>query len=50
LYSKYYPDFNSFADSISDCLAETRRKYREELYTLLSLNFQIFDKSQILTD
>jgi transposase len=50
LYSKYYPDFNSFADSISDCLAETSRKYRKELYTLLSLNFQIFDKSQIITD
>ena len=28
LYSKYYPDFTSFKDSISDCLGKTNTVYK----------------------
>lgn len=48
LYSKYYPDFTSFKDSISDCLGETNTVYKKELSTLLTLNFQTFTKEQML--
>jgi transposase len=48
LYSQFYSDFMSFTDSITDCLAKTKRAYKKELDTLLSLNFQSFSKSQLL--
>jgi transposase len=48
LYSKYYPDFGSFAESISQCLEKTKCDYKKELDSLLSLNFQSFSKSQII--
>ena len=49
LYSKYYPDFDSFAKSISQCIAKTNGYYRKELDSPLSLNFQSFSKPQIMT-
>ena len=48
LYSKYYPDFTSFKDYISDCLGKTNTVYKKELSTLLTLNFQTFTKEQML--
>ena len=49
LYSKYYPDFTSFKEAIQDCLSKTTTKYKKELDSLLSLNFQLFNKSQVMT-
>lgn len=49
LYSKYYSDFDSFVHAISGCLARTNGKYRKELDSFLSLKFQSFKKSQIMT-
>jgi hypothetical protein len=38
-----------FKQAISDCLALTSTKYKNELKSLLTLNFQIFKKAQIVT-
>lgn len=42
LYSKYYADFDLFKQAISDCLAHTHDTYKDELNSLLTLNFQTF--------
>lgn len=49
LYSKYYEDFASFKSAISDCLEKTRSTHKTELASLLTLNFQTFKNSQIVT-
>jgi transposase len=49
LYSKYYEKFEPFKQAISDCLALTSTKYKSELKSLLTLNFQAFEKTQIVT-
>ena len=49
LYSTYYEDFGSFKAAIQDCLAQTDTTYKEELDSLLTLKFQSFKKSQIVT-
>lgn len=43
LYSKYYADFDLFKQAISDCLAHTHDTHKDELDSLLALNFQTFD-------
>jgi len=43
LYSKYYADFGTFKASIIDCLSHTHDLYKEELDSLLTLNFQTFN-------
>jgi transposase len=48
LYSKYYSDFDSFTEAISQCLRKTSSCYKKELDSLLSLNFQSFSKSHII--
>lgn len=45
LYSKYYSEFTSFKKAISDCLEHTDSTYKNELDSLLTLNFQTFKKS-----
>lgn len=47
LYSVYYADFSAFTSSIDQCLADTQDKYKEELDTLLALNFQTFKNANI---
>ncbi len=42
LYSKYYSEFSTFKNAISNCLAQTHNTYKEELDSLLTLNFQSF--------
>lgn len=42
LYSKYYSDFAPFKEAISNCLAHTSDRYKKELDSLLTLNFQTF--------
>ena len=49
LYSKYYPDFESFKEAISDCLSRTDTTYKQELDTLLTLRFQTLGKVQFVT-
>lgn len=49
LYSKYYAEFEAFKQAISDCLATASVKHQDELNSLLTLNFQSFDKAQIVT-
>lgn len=48
LYSKYYENFQDFKAAISNCLNKTDTDYKSELDTLLTLNFQLFDKVQII--
>ncbi|HDZ03284.1 MAG TPA: IS630 family transposase, partial [Nitrospirae bacterium] len=49
LYSKYYSDFAGFQNAISDCLSKTHSTYKQELDSLLTLNFQTFKKSQFVS-
>jgi len=49
LYSTYYENFTVFTGAISTCLSKTHTTYKTELDSLLSLNFQTFEKSQFLT-
>lgn len=44
LYSVYYPSFTPFKNAIVNCLAQTQDK--SALATLLTLKFQMFDKTQ----
>jgi transposase len=48
LNSKYYPDFASFTNSITDVLSKMNGCYKKELDSWLSLNFQSFKKSYII--
>jgi transposase len=43
LYSTYYENFTAFQTAISACLAHPHRQYKDELDSLLTLNFQSFD-------
>lgn len=49
LYSKYYPDFSQFKAAISTFLEEAHVKDKKELDSLLTLRFQTFNKTQIMT-
>jgi transposase len=52
LYSHYYADFASFKSAITDCLEHTHDQYKEDLDSLLTLNFQTFkdvEKVNIMT-
>jgi transposase len=43
LYSEYYESFKDFKQAIVDCLTEVSGKYKAELASLLTLNFQTFE-------
>lgn len=43
LYSKYYATFAEFKQAIEDCLAEVSGAFKEQLTSLLTLNFQTFE-------
>lgn len=49
LYSVYYPSFAPFKKAIENCLSQTQTKHKSELDSLLTLRFQMFDKTQLLT-
>lgn len=49
LYSKYYADFDSFKAAISNCIDNADKENLEQLKSLLSLNFQSFNKVKFLT-
>lgn len=48
LYNHFYDDFDRFCNAIDDCLANSGEKFREELKTLMTLNFQSFENVQFL--
>lgn len=47
LYAKYYRDFGSFTDVIQRCLTDTHTLHKEALSSLLTPNFQTFEKAQL---
>ena len=49
LYSKYYASFGAFKTAIYDCIAEGHLLHKEKLESLLTLNFQTFENTQVLT-
>ena len=48
LYNHFYDDFDSFCNAIDDCLMNSDKKFREELKSLMTLNFQSFENVQFL--
>ena len=48
LYSKCYSEFANFKNAITDCLQKTHSNYKRELDSLLTLNFQTFNKSHFV--
>ena len=48
LYSRYYQDFTTFKAAITAVLNETSSKHQPALDSLLTLNFQTFEESQIM--
>ena len=49
LYSIYYANFEDFKGAISSCLAQTHTTYKKEMSSLLTLKFQTFKESQVMT-
>lgn len=49
LYSKYYPEFKAFRGAISEFLDQAPDKHKKELESLLTLRFQTFRKTEIMT-
>jgi transposase len=49
LYSRYYAEFQSFSNVIIDCLKKTHSTYKQQLDSLLTLEFQTFKKSQFVS-
>ena len=43
LYSQYYEKFADFRQAIEDCLADVSGAFKEQLTSLLTLNFQTFE-------
>ena len=48
LNGKYYATFAEFQTAIQDCLNRINTDYRDDMKTLLSRNFQLFDKRTFL--
>jgi len=49
LYSKYYADFSIFKKAITDCLRQTHSTHKKELDSILTLKFQTFNKSHLVS-
>ena len=47
LYAKYYEKFADFRQAIATCINTAHTEHKDELETLLSWNFQSFEKVQI---
>ena len=43
LTTHYYASFDAFKQALTDCLAHTHDRYKADLTSLLTLNFQSFD-------
>jgi len=46
LNNKYFVDFNSFKEGIDDCLESIKTKCRNEVKSLISLNFHIIHNAK----
>lgn len=49
LYAKHYRDFASFTNAIEGCLRDAQTIHAKALRSLLTLNFQTFTKSSVVT-
>ena len=49
LYGKYYEKFESFQEAITNCLKQTETKHKKALDSLLTLKFQTFAKTKVIT-
>ena len=49
LYSYYYEKFPAFKQAISKCLLETSTIYKTDLDCLLTIRFQLFEKTHSVT-
>ncbi|QEI44136.1 hypothetical protein BMF77_04767 [Dolichospermum sp. UHCC 0315A] len=49
LYGQYYEDFSDFKNAISTAISQTHLSYKEEMKSLLTLKFQTFEKTQVVT-
>ena len=49
LYSRYYDLFSAFKEAIDTCLNELHTCHKQKMETLMTLNFQLFSKSENLT-
>jgi transposase len=47
LYAKYYPKFEGFKQALSNCIQNAYPQHRDKLETLLSWDFQSFEKVKI---
>ena len=47
LYNKYYKEFSDFVCSVNQCIKDADTKYKNEMNTLLTLNFQNFSTAKI---
>lgn len=48
LYCKYYSNFSLFKQAIENCLSQTDKAHKKDLDSLLTLNFQVFEKCQLV--
>ncbi|MBK1646982.1 IS630 family transposase, partial [Thiocapsa imhoffii] len=48
LYSRYYETFPKFKAAIMECINSTSTSNRKSLETLLTLKFQVIEKTQIV--
>lgn len=48
LASRHVPDYESFTQAIDGCLNSLSTKYKEQMRTLLTLNFQTFEDEPVL--
>ena len=48
LASHPLPDYETFTRTIDDCLNDLRTKYKEQMETLLTLNFQTYEDEPVL--
>lgn len=49
LYGKYYEKFESFQEAIANCLKQTDTKHKKALDSLLTLKFQTFAETKVIT-
>ncbi len=49
LYCKFYGSFSDFSEAIKECLNKIKTEYREEIQSLITLNFQTFEKSEVMS-
>lgn len=50
LYGKYYGDHRAFEQAILECIAQASTRHKEQLQTLLTLNFQTFESVPLVPD